>query len=75
VSHGIYLLIHLRLWKVLGSSQDTINLKEEIMASQVVQEEMFGLSHRSLRNKNRYKYTPICWRKQWKKRIIYAVFL
>lgn len=35
-------------WKVLGSSQDVINLKEEIMASQVVQEEMSGLSHHGL---------------------------
>lgn len=48
VSRGIYLLIYLRRWKALGSSQDVINLKEEIMASQMVQEEMSGLSHHRL---------------------------
>lgn len=53
VSRGIYLLIYLRRWKALGSSQDVINLKEEIMASQMVQEEMSGLSHHRLWNKNR----------------------
>lgn len=48
MSPGIYLLIYLGLWKVLGSSQDVINLKEEIMASQVVQEEKSWLSHHRL---------------------------
>lgn len=48
MSPGIYLLIYLGLRKVLGSSQDVINLKEEIMASQVVQEEKSWLSHHRL---------------------------
>lgn len=67
----IYLFIYLGLGKVLGSSQDVINLKEEIMASQVVQEEKSWLSHHRLWNKNRYQYTSICWRKQWK----YVLFM
>lgn len=44
----IYLLIYLQLWEVLGSSQDVITLREEIRASQVVQEEESGLSHHRL---------------------------